>query len=81
MSKKWKAFLRWDNTKKTYFVLLYHYHHLVWVYDMFNRQELYEWWERPTDKRGLDSARIWMKARHKKVDSLGKPITKCNKEV
>lgn len=60
-SQKWKGFINW--TGQTYILSLYHYHHLVLQYDLFNHIILHEWWERPADKRGLDSAKIWLEAR------------------
>lgn len=67
-SSKWKAFLIW--TGNTYILHLYHYHHLVLKYDMFSHVILFEWWEKKADKRGLDSAKIWLEARRTRFDYL-----------
>lgn len=45
---------------------LYHYHHIVLVYDTDNHQVQYQWWERPADKRGLDAALAYLKERKEK---------------
>jgi hypothetical protein len=71
-SKKWKAFAQWHWDKQTQIISLYHYHHLVLVYDTVNHQYLYEWWEKPTDKRGLDAAKEYLEKRRNKYDSIGK---------
>lgn len=67
-SSKWKAFLDWNQPGQTYFLHLYHYQHLILVYDLWGRKLLYEWHEKPADKRGLDSAKAWLKAYHEDVD-------------
>ncbi|WP_067923755.1 hypothetical protein [Alicyclobacillus shizuokensis] len=35
---------------------LYHYQHLVLVWDLEDWMPLYTWWQTQTDKRGLDAA-------------------------
>jgi hypothetical protein len=60
--RKWKGFLQWNGFY--YELHLYHYHHLVLKYRFMDKKVLYEWWEKPADKRGLDSAKLWLKAYH-----------------
>lgn len=60
-SKKWKAFFH-DGL-----LYVFHYHHLVLVYYPTHHQYLAEWWERPADKRGLDSAKEYLEARWRKL--------------
>ncbi|KAK3287689.1 hypothetical protein CYMTET_4806 [Cymbomonas tetramitiformis] len=36
---------------------LYHYHHLILVANLTKHTITHEWWEKPTDKRGLDAAK------------------------
>lgn len=67
-SAKWKGYMKW--TGQTYILYLFHYHHLVLKYDVFNQQILFEWYEKPADKRGLDSAKIWLKAREDRVNNI-----------
>lgn len=65
-SKKWKGI--WiDHPKHGKVMYLYHYHHLVLVYDHINHRYLYEWWELPADKRGLDSAKEYLEERWRKT--------------
>lgn len=59
-SKKWKAFRGAWLGEKPNLILLYHYHHLVMVYDSTANEILHEWWEKPTDKRGLDAAKEYL---------------------
>ncbi len=64
-SKKWKAFWgdwMWSESiaNREQFILLYHYHHLVLVYDTQDKMVVFEWWEKPTDKRGLDAAKEYL---------------------
>lgn len=53
LAKKWKAVISNDETN---YLFLTHYHHLILVYDLDTNTILHKWWERPADKRGLDSA-------------------------
>lgn len=55
LKKKWQAFQQEESL-----VYLYHYHHLVLVYDGMKQKIVYEWWEKQADKRGLDSAKEWL---------------------
>lgn len=55
LKKKWFAGRADEET-----FVLYHYHHLVMIYNFKYDQILYEWWERDADKRGLDSAKEWL---------------------
>lgn len=54
LKKKWQV-IRQNETQ----VCLFHYHHLVLVYDGEKQKVVYEWWEKQADKRGLDSAKEW----------------------
>lgn len=58
LKMKWFACQR-PNTNEP-ILYLFHYHHLVLVYDFKHSIVLYEWWEREADKRGLDSAKEWL---------------------
>lgn len=55
LKKKWRAGI--DEGK----LYLFHYHHLVMIYDLKTKEIKHEWWEKPTDKRGLDAAKKWLK--------------------
>lgn len=68
LSDKWKALKMGEN------LLLLHYHHPVLVYDIARQVIVTEWWEKPADKRGLDSAKIWLKAYHKENDSIKEKV-------
>lgn len=59
LKKKWFA-TQHPNQNEPHNVYLFHYHHLVLVYDFQEDRILYEWWEREADKRGLDSAKEWL---------------------
>jgi hypothetical protein len=61
LKKKWFAGRGDEET-----LVLYHYHHLVLVYNFKHDQILYQWWEREADKRGLDSAKEWLQI-HKEL--------------
>lgn len=52
LKAKWQAKRHQENGH----LYLFHYHHLVLVYDDKVHKVLYQWWEVPTDKRGLDAA-------------------------
>lgn len=53
-SKKWKAVIRHEVIGHVLY--LFHYHHQVLVYVIERNQVAESWWEKPTDKRGLDAA-------------------------
>lgn len=55
LKKKWRAFI----TQGVLF--LYHYHHLVLVYDIDTDWIVKEWWEKQADKRGLEAAKAYLK--------------------
>lgn len=63
-SHKWKAFIQ-SNPDHGRILRLYHYCHLVLVYLVDDQFIFYEWWEKPADKRGLDSAKEWLEQYHK----------------
>lgn len=48
---------------------VYHYHHLVLKLDLSNKRLLYTWYERPADKRGLNSCLAWLK-QHGYIDEI-----------
>jgi hypothetical protein len=61
LKKKWQCIKIPDPyIKGSYFYKIYHYHHLILVYRTHTHTFLHEWWERPADKRGLDSAKEWI---------------------
>jgi hypothetical protein len=41
-------------------LILYHYHHLVLIYDLEKNVIVREWWELPADKRGLEAAKDYL---------------------
>lgn len=57
LAKKWQV--RGDE----YRIALFHYHHRVLIYDLKRKQVLFEWWQKPADKRGLDAAKEYLKKR------------------
>lgn len=61
LRKKWQAAINGNH------LILVHYHHLVMVYDIETHTYLHEWWEKPADKRGLDSAKAWLEDRRRKL--------------
>jgi hypothetical protein len=58
--RKWKAFTVRSGSEEILY--LYHYHHRVLIYSLDSQRVLEEWWEKPTDKRGLDAAKAWLEA-------------------
>lgn len=61
LSKKWKCLkFTEDFGQQVEFYTLYHYQHIVLVYCITTNTIIYEWWEKPTDKRGLDAARTYL---------------------
>lgn len=65
-SRKWKAFINYHPDYRGH-LHLYHYHHLVLVYDTNTHAIRYQWWEKPADKRGLDSAKEYLEERWRKL--------------
>lgn len=80
LRKKWKAFLYTDGYENKKVVALFHYHHLVMVYDLESDVEVFAWHERQADKRGLVSARVWFE-KYKEFRGLTERSTFCNREV
>ena len=70
LKTKWKGIINYERGE--HILYLFHYHHLILKYNVTRRIYLHEWYEKPADKRGLDSAKIWLKAREDKYDRLGK---------
>lgn len=68
-SKKWKGFLRFDE-KAGWVLIVYHYHHHVLTYLVDHNQYAFEWWERPADKRGLDSCKEYLEERWRKHHNI-----------
>lgn len=64
LKRKWQALLNGPHH-----LHLYHYHHLILVYDLENHEIQYEWWEKPADKRGLDAAKEYLERRFKPYPS------------
>lgn len=60
LKKKWIPFIIWHEEDQRNYLFLYHYHHLVLVYDLRDHDILLEWHEKPADKRGLDSAKKYL---------------------
>lgn len=60
-SSKWKAIITMHGEYEPV-LYLFHYQHRVLVYAINHHQILDEWWEKPADKRGLDSAKEWLRA-------------------
>jgi hypothetical protein len=56
---KWRAFIRNNELH------VYHYHHLVIIYDLKTKIYKHTWWELPADKRGLESCKIWLRENNK----------------
>jgi hypothetical protein len=50
-------------------IRLYHYHHLILIYDLDAETSLYQWWEKRADKRGLDAALLYLKERAQSIKS------------
>lgn len=57
LKAKWQA--RWHKDY-SHIMILFHYQHVVLVYDTAEQKVLHEWWEVPTDKRGLDAAKEYL---------------------
>lgn len=56
-NRKWRSIIEDDK------LILVHYHHLVLVFDLIDKNILHSWWEKPADKRGLDSALRYLEER------------------
>jgi hypothetical protein len=70
-SSKWKGVMRWKEEQRKYYLYLYHYQHLVLVYDVKEHYYLFWWYEKPADKRGFESAVEWLENRRGEYDSIG----------
>jgi hypothetical protein len=62
-SDKWKVISTFPGH---HIVRLYHYHHLVLMYDTRNQIVIYQWFEKPTDLRGLIDALEQLTAKYNK---------------
>lgn len=58
LKAKWQA--RWHHENPDV-LILFHYQHVVLLANMKTKDIIYEWWEVPTDKRGLDAAKDYLK--------------------
>lgn len=58
LKAKWQA--RWHKDYP-HVMILFHYQHVVLVFDTEKKTFEHEWWEVPTDKRGLDAAKEYLK--------------------
>lgn len=59
--KKWQVTTRLPHFASDQPILfLLHYHHLILAVDLQSKRVLHSWYEKPADKRGLDSALIWL---------------------
>lgn len=63
LRKKWRAqILRLTDYPFPVLVLM-HYDHLCLLYCTERSKPLHTWWEKPTDKRGLDAALAYLERR------------------
>jgi hypothetical protein len=59
---KHKIQVRWfDDTKN--FLILFHYHHVLLIYDIKKNESIYEWYEVKTDKAILDASKKYLNDR------------------
>ncbi|SFJ64536.1 hypothetical protein SAMN02799624_05348 [Paenibacillus sp. UNC496MF] len=77
IKQKWQARLPADPPQTLF---LFHYHHLVLVYDLSVNRPIYRWWEKQADKRGLDSALIYLEQRGQ-GKTIGGEIPHMNKQA
>lgn len=56
LKTKWKAIIEKDNVSNINKLTLFHYQHIILIYDLENKKILSQWYECPTDKRGLNAA-------------------------
>lgn len=61
LMKKWKVLQKNHLDRNLLFV--FHYHHMVIVYDMDRKEILDEWAELPADKRGLKAIKEYLNKR------------------
>jgi len=47
---------KWQAITYRHHLCLYHYHHLILVYDLREKKSSHEYYEKPADLRGLKSA-------------------------
>lgn len=62
LNKKWRAYGSHNR-----YMWLMHYHHVVLGYDFQEKKVIHQWYERPTDKRGLDAALEFLKANSERL--------------
>jgi hypothetical protein len=68
LSHKWRV-IKCPFNKNA--IRVYHYLHLILVYDLDNHMVLYSWWEKPADKRGLESCLAYLK-KLKEMNTMSK---------
>lgn len=61
LKSKWQVTTYFDKRDGKTYLCFYHYQHLLLMYDFKQQRVCYTWWEKPTDKRGLDSALMIIK--------------------
>lgn len=69
LKQKWIAIKHHSNDDNKDYLLLYHYQHLILVVSLDDYSIKHEWWECPTDKRGLDSAKIYIENKKQNIDN------------
>lgn len=68
IKSKWRVTTMLDRRDGRTYICFYHYHHLLLMYDLRDGVARYQWWEKPTDKRGLDSALIILNQRKQELE-------------
>ncbi|MGF0347734.1 hypothetical protein ACQR3P_29260 [Rhodococcus sp. IEGM1300] len=63
LNKKWRAQIMHLKDYPHPVLIVMHYHHLSLLYCIERRKPLHTWWEKPTDKRGLDAALDYLENR------------------
>lgn len=68
IKSKWHIATMMDRQDGRSYLCFYHYHHLLLMYDLKDEVVRYQWWEKPTDKRGLDSALLILNQRQQELE-------------
>ena len=68
LKSKWQIGTTLDKQDGRSYLCFYHYHHLLLMYDLKENVVRYQWWEKPTDKRGLDSALLILEQRKQQIE-------------
>ena len=69
-SSKWKAIILRKN--HDYKLFVFHYQHTVLVFNINEWSSFYEWWEKPADRRGLESCLEWLRENERNKEITGK---------